>query len=103
MEKHWTFRAFKHGGVNIADAWLDSLPTEIEENFRALLARMAVIRIWEGKYFKALKGHTNLYEIKLSGTVYRLLGCYGTNRGEFILLMGATKEPVAKLSISSLH
>ena len=77
MEKYWTFRTFMVAGANVADTWLASLPDRIEENFRALLGRMAIIRIWEGKYFKALTGHTNLYEIKLSGSPYRLLGCYG--------------------------
>ncbi len=95
MDRHWTFRSFKGAGVNIADAWLDSLPTNYEENFRTLINHMAITQVWGGRggdYFKALTGYNNLYEIKLSKSIqFRLLGCYGRKRREFIFLIGATK------------
>jgi hypothetical protein len=92
MDRHWTFRSFKDAGVNIADAWLGSLPANYEENFRTLINHMAITKTWKGDYFKALTGYRNLYEIKLSKSVqYRLLCCYGKTRGEFIFLIGASK------------
>jgi len=79
-------------GVNVADAWLESLPFNFEEDFRAIINHMAITKTWKGDYFKALSGYNNLYEIKLSKSIqYRLLGCYAKKRWQFIFLIGTSK------------
>ncbi|MGB8992961.1 MAG: type II toxin-antitoxin system RelE/ParE family toxin [Desulfobaccales bacterium] len=92
MDNCWTFRVFKDAGVNVIEEWLTSLPPNIEQRFRTLLVRMAKMKRWGRPFFDKLKGYDNLYEIIVKSNVqYRLLGCCGPRRKEFILLIGATK------------
>jgi hypothetical protein len=92
MGKLWLFKVFLDDGVDVINPWLAALPLMVQERFRALLSYMEITQLWKGEYFKALREHRNLYEIRLTGSIqYRLLGCYGPNPREFTLLIGTTK------------
>jgi len=92
---NWIFKVFKGAGI---EEWLTSLPANIETKFRILLSYMATAQEqWSRPYFGKLTRYKNLYEIRVTGSIqYRLLGCYGPNRHEFTLLIGATKAGASK-------
>lgn len=55
---------------------------------------MQAVRVWPEQYISALKGWPDLYELRIvsAGSQFRPLGCYGPQRGEFTLLLGAVEK-----------
>lgn len=97
MDKCWTLRIFKVAGVDVIEEWLKSLPPNISERFRKILAHMEITKQWTRPFFDKLTGFDNLYEILVHNKIQpRLLGCFGPRKGEFTLLFGASKGGASK-------
>jgi hypothetical protein len=89
----WIIRDYVNGNVNEIRQWIDSLEVKrarIKIDVRLKdLQSVAQLRY---PYVEKWVGESGLYEVRVvfGGVQYRLLGCYGPNKQEFTLLVGAT-------------
>ncbi|MFZ5453623.1 MAG: type II toxin-antitoxin system RelE/ParE family toxin [Thermodesulfobacteriota bacterium] len=77
------------------DGWLSILPSRERRRIRAILAYLEGQRSWRNiPYIKKLKDCDDIYEIiiTINNIQYRPLGCYGPEKNEFTLLVGASKK-----------
>jgi hypothetical protein len=91
----WSFRDYvEQGGGNPVLDWMDEQPLKarLKIDFRLLYLRGE--RIWPEAYISALKGHPDIYELRVvfGGTQYRPLGCYGPGLRVFTLLLGTIEK-----------
>src|SRR5215208_6082741 len=89
----WIFRDFVNEGVNEIRQWIDSLDVKrarIKIDVR--LRDLQQVDQLRYPYVEKWVGESDIYEVRVvfGGVQYRLLGCYGPERSEFTLLVGAT-------------
>jgi hypothetical protein len=92
----WIFKCFlSETGRDLIDEWYNSLPIKTRAKFDTIIEHLRdnPHTSWGG-YISPLTGHEGIFEIKFmhNRVVYRPLGCFGTNRHEFILLIGAREH-----------
>ena len=108
----WIFRDFvNEREENEIRQWLDSLAVKrarIKIDVR--LRDLQNVEQLKYPYVEKWVGERDLYEVRVvfAGVEYRLLGCYGPERREFSLLVGATMrddklEPRNAVSIAKAH
>jgi hypothetical protein len=97
--KEWIFKKFidfdRKDDISEVGEWLAGLPHVARTRMNAIIAYMEITQVWTNtRYFKALKGYDGIYEIKfiVNNIQYRPLGCYGPDRKQFTILIGATKK-----------
>jgi hypothetical protein len=98
----WTFRDFlDRRQVNVVREWLHTLPSTAQAKIDSILMLLRVMKTWPPQYVSTLRGYEGIYEIRAGshGVQYRPLGCYGPDRKEFTILIGAV-EKGGKLSKS---
>jgi len=79
----------------LIDNWLAGLPKRVRLRIGTILAYLEAQRSWRNiPYVKKIRGCDDVYELifKINNIQYRPLGCYGPGKGEFTLLVGATKK-----------
>jgi len=95
IEKYWIFKVFVLGNNNYTE-WEQSLPARGRAKIGLFIRRLANIKLWPPKlvFPIAVRGHSKIRELRIKGdkVQYRPLGCFGPNRGEFILLYGAYEK-----------
>lgn len=75
--------------------WLSELPKKDRFRIESILVFLASQRIWRNiPYVKKLTDCDDIHEIIITynNIQYRPLGCYGPEKDEFTLLVGATKK-----------
>lgn len=95
--KIWNFLDYvDQGGVNVIEAWLWGLTMEARLEINTRIQYLAVTPILKRPYTGRLHGDAckELYEIVLAHrrVQYRPLWCYGPNRKDITLLIGATER-----------
>ena len=95
--QEWHFKRFISGnGLNVIERWMAGLPDSAVAAIDVRLRHLEITAKWESQFFKKVKGHKNIFEIRIKDTVgkiqYRLLGCYGPKSKDFTLLIGATHK-----------
>ena len=94
---YWIFRDFlgPHGR-NLIHDWLHRLPAAVRADINARIRHLEVTEKLTRPHVGKLKGECKgLIElrVKVDKIQYRPLACYGPERGEITLLMGATTKP----------
>ena len=82
-------------GTNPIRAWLDDLDDrKAAKKIDAIIRYLAARTRLEPPLVMPITGYAGIFEIKLirQGIQYRPLGCYGPDRWEFALLIGATEQ-----------
>lgn len=96
MAGYRTFKDFVDpDGENVILAWLNALPKAAKAKINALLRRLEVVRSLEMPEARMLHGECDgLLELRReSGNVqFRPICCYGPERGEVALLIGAVEK-----------
>lgn len=82
---------------NVSDffEWRKNLPTKARAKMDKLITYMETTKDWTNtKYFTPLTEYNGIGEIKffIGNKQYRPLGCYGPEKGEFTLLIGAEEK-----------
>ncbi len=95
--KFWRFYDYcSPAGNNLIEEWYADQETDVQAAFDITLNNLAGLRSWHGRTdFSMLHGaHARLGEIRFkTGKVqYRPVGFFGSARGTFILLVGASKK-----------
>ncbi len=95
----WVFLDFKdNSGANQIEDWLNGLKLNVRKQVKATLkAKLDIhqhLPELREPVFKPLQGYDKIFEIrfKASRTEWRPLGCYGPERREFTLLVGAKEQ-----------
>jgi hypothetical protein len=105
----WIFRDYvNEREENEVRRWIDSLPVKrARVKIDVRLRDLQNVDQLKYPYVEKWVGGSDLYEIRVvfGGVQYRLLGCYGPERSEFSLLVGATMrddklEPKNAVSIA---
>ena len=95
-QKYWKFKEFVDIGEDIGafESWLNGLPLKDQAKIEAFIRRLELMKVLPPKLVFPLTGYRKIYELKIHGPAlqYRPLGCYGPNRNEFTLLVGAKEE-----------
>src|SRR5882724_5141584 len=91
----WMFRDYlRANGANEINSWIDSLPKSAQAKIDYILLVLRGSRNWPPQYVSAYVDWDDIYEIRVvaNGVQYRPLGCYGPERREFTLLIGAVEK-----------
>ncbi len=93
----WTFKCYiSEFGVDYVGEWYENLPPKAQAKLDTILEhfRDTPHTEWSSNHFFPLTGHEGIYEIRfrISKVLYRPLGCFGPNRGEFTFLVGAREH-----------
>src|SRR5438132_13951361 len=93
----WTFKCFlSEGGRDLIDDWYAELPPKAKAKFDNLLEhfRDNPHHKWGNNYLKALVGYDGIFEIRfqIQNVLYRPLGYFGPQRGNFAFLIGALEQ-----------
>jgi hypothetical protein len=91
----WRFRDYlTTNGTNEINSWIESLPKAAQAKIDYILLVLRGSRNWPPQYVSALVDWDDIYEIRVvaNGVQYRPLGCYGPERREFTLLIGAVEK-----------
>jgi len=91
----WTFFDYlEERGQCAIREWLDSLPVKARVKIEERIRYLKNLQVFEPKFVTPLQEDTDILEIRAeSGNVqYRPLGCYGPERKEFTLLVGAIEK-----------
>jgi hypothetical protein len=91
----WTFYDFLDPrGVNLIRAWMDSLSVKVVAKIDTRILYLRNVPIWPEQYVSALKGWPDIFELRivLNGVQYRPLCCYGPNKGDVTILLGAIEK-----------
>jgi hypothetical protein len=91
----WSFRDYlTTNGTNEIKSWIESLPKAAQAKIDYILLVLRGSRNWPPQYVSALVDWDDIYEIRVvaNGVQYRPLGCYGPERREFTLLIGAVEK-----------
>jgi len=76
--------------------WINSLPAQAQAKIdqRILLLRAWQDKTWPPQYLSTLKGYEGICEFRIvsSRVQYRPLGCYGPERREYTILIGAVEK-----------
>ena len=91
----WTFKNYvSERGENDIRRWLDSLPKSVRFKIDTRIRYLQNVRQLKYPYVEKWTGEEDLYEVRVvfSGVQYRSLGCYGPERRDFTLLIGAVEK-----------
>lgn len=93
----WTFKNYLSGnGENVIREWLHSLQKNARIKIDRRIRYLENVQYFhkEPQYIKALAGYEGIFEIRvvLQNIQYRPLGCYGPDRAQFTLLVGAVER-----------
>jgi len=91
----WRFKDYiNERGDNEIRQWLDSLPKPARFKIDARIRYLQNVEQLKYPYVEKWVGENDLYEVRVvfGGTQYRSLGCYGPQRREFTLLIGAVEK-----------
>jgi hypothetical protein len=91
----WHFRDYlTANSTNEITSWIESLPKAAQAKIDYILLVLRGARNWPPQYVSALVDWDDIYEIRVvaNGVQYRPLGCYGPERREFTLLIGAVEK-----------
>jgi hypothetical protein len=92
MIAYWRFKEFVlKPAIGEFEGWFDGLPDRDQAKIEVFINRLINIQNWPPKLVFPLSGYRKIYELKIHGpgVQYRPLGCYGPERNEFTLLIGA--------------
>jgi hypothetical protein len=91
---YWKFKEFVSESRGEFESWLNDLPIRDQLKIEVFIKRLLTIENWPPKLVFPLKGYKKIYELRIKGphVQYRPLGCYGPDRNEFTLLVGAKEE-----------
>jgi hypothetical protein len=95
--KIWSFKVFvSDSGSREIDGWLDAQPKGAKAKINKIITYLEISDIskWVRPYVAKLKGSDNIWEIRaVFGNVqYRPLGCFGPQKDQFTLLVGAIEK-----------
>jgi len=91
----WLFKNFVNNrGDNEIRQWIDSLAKAVRFKIDARVRYLQSVRQLKYPYVEKWVGEDDIYEMRVvfSGVQYRPLGCYGPERREFTLLVGAIEK-----------
>lgn len=91
----WLFKDFvNQRGDNEIRQWLNSLPKPARFKIDARIRYLQTVEQLKYPYVEKWTGEDDLYEMRVvfGGDQYRSLGCYGPERREFTLLIGAVEK-----------
>jgi hypothetical protein len=93
----WTFKGFlSENGRDIFKEWYEQLPVGAQAKFDAILEylRDTPHTQWSTAVVLPLSEAEGIFEIrvKIRNVLYRPLGCFGPDRGEFTLLVPAREH-----------
>ena len=93
---YWTFKVFINThGDNEFEEWRAKLVAKDRAKIPIFINRLRLIKTWDTKLVKPLKGHTTISELRIKGlnnVQLRPLGCLGPREGEFTILVGAIER-----------
>lgn len=98
MLRLWTFRFYKSAtGRPVMRDWYDQQADEVQAKFDTVLEYLSQREHheWGRPEFAPLKGkHAGLGELRFdfAKIEYRPIGCFGPDRSDFTILVGATKK-----------
>lgn len=96
MSGSWIFKDYvDSGGENVVRSWLDRQPKAAKAKINALIRRLEVVDWLDMPEVRMLQGECDgLMELRTqAGNVqYRPLCCYGPQRREVIILIGAIEK-----------
>lgn len=91
----WNFRDYlDQDGGNPIRKWIDKQPKKARAKIDAWILILEGISVWPPQYVSALKGCRDVFELRIvqNGVQYRPLGCFGPDKREFTLLLGAVEK-----------
>lgn len=93
--KTWDFKVFvSNRGDKEFDLWLNGQPKGAKAKIRKIMTYLEITSIWGRPYAAKRKDADDIWEIiaGFDNIQYRPLGCFGPNRHEFTLLIGAKEK-----------
>jgi hypothetical protein len=90
-EIYWKFREFVSDSGGQFENWVNGLPLADQAKIDLFIGRLRLMKTLPPKLVFPLKGYKKIYELRIKGPhmQYRPLGCYGPDKNEFTLLIGA--------------
>jgi len=91
----WSFKNFvSDRGENDIRRWMNTLPKKVIFKIDTRIKYLQEVDQLTNPYVDKWTGIEDLYEVRIvfSGVQYRILGCYGKEQREFILLVGAVEK-----------
>ena len=91
----WIFKDFvSDRGENDIRRWLNTLPKKVVFKIETRLKYLQEVDQLKFPYVEKWTGEEDLFEVRVvfSGVQYRILGCYGQERTDFLLLIGAVEK-----------
>lgn len=91
----WIFKDFvSDRGENEIRRWLNTLPKKVIFKIDTRIKYLQEVDQLKFPYVEKWTGEVDLFEVRVvfSGVQYRILACYGLERGEFVLLIGAVEK-----------
>jgi hypothetical protein len=90
----WLFKNFvSDRGENEIRRWIDALPKKVKFKIDTRIKYLQEVDQLKFPYVEKWVGEDDLYEVRITfGVQYRILGCYGEQRREFLLLIGAIEK-----------
>lgn len=96
---YWTIKIFiTPRGDNEIHDWLNAQGPKVRAKADKIIRHLEIEREWRRPYFDKFQGHEKLHEIRINcfGNEYRLIGCYGPERKDFTILIGAIEKNIGK-------
>lgn len=89
----WIFRIFGKERSDVDD-WIGELSPSVMARMDSIINHMRVTRVWSRPYFRPLKRHQGISEIRfiVQNIQYRPLGCFGPGNKEYTILFGAKEQ-----------
>jgi len=92
----WTFYNFLDArGKNVIKDWMDDeIPWKAKQNINTKLLVMRAMERWPEGWASTYEGFPGIIELRFpwNKVQYRPLGCYGPERRQFTLLIGAIEK-----------
>jgi hypothetical protein len=92
---NWVFKVFvSERGTDEINEWMNGLPTKARVAIDQRINYLKTQRTWTTNDCKKYVGIPHIFEIRVcqNKVEYRILGCYGPDRGTFILLVGGIEK-----------
>ncbi len=96
---YWTIKVFiTTRGENEIEAWLNSQGQSVKAKADKIVRHLEIEKEWRRPYFDKFQDHEKLHEIRITcfGKEYRLIGCFGPQRRDFTILIGALEKGKGK-------
>lgn len=95
VDNIWKLKVFiSINGVCDFEKWLAKQLPEDRAKIDIFLNRLLITELWSRKHVRPLTGYSKINEIVIKGKNIQLrpLGCFGPNRKEFTILLGAEER-----------